>query len=376
MKPLRLGFIGGGINSAVGRAHYAACRMDGRFEVVAGVFSRDESVNTKTAEEFNCYAYPSLSKMALIIEDEGEDLGAIVILTPTPSHFGIIRQAMLNNIPVICEKSLAATSAESGILCGMRENESGFLAVTYNYTGYPMVRELRDMALRGELGKVISVQAEMPQEGYLRTDASPQAWRREDGSIPAVHLDLGTHLHHLIHFVTGDHPAQLVAHQQSAGLFGVVDDVRCIAEYNSGFVADIRFGKTSLGNRNGLRIRVEGTCGAAEWVQGNPGELAVCYADGKRTTVDRASPDCRIANLPRYQRFKAGHPAGFIEAYANLYYDLAEWLEDYKKGAGEKTRIMADGVIPLMYGSEIAHEGLVMMEAMVKSAKEKTWVTV
>lgn len=365
MKPLRLGFIGGGMNSAVGRAHYAACRMDGRFEVVAGCFSRDEETNRKTAEAFN--AEPVFTVHGL----ERAEVDAVAILTPTPLHFMDAGIMLARGIPVICEKALAATSKDSLGLIALRHCKNGFLAVTYNYTGYPMVRELRDMVLSGELGEIVSVQAEMPQEGYLRTSANPQDWRKQDGPIPSVHLDLGTHLHHLIHYVTDGHPDILVAHQQSRGQFGVVDDVQCIAEYDAGFTASLWFGKTAIGHRNGLRIRVNGTKSAVEWKQTNPEELMVAQDDGQIGIMDRATPMCAIAKADRYQRFKAGHPSGFIEAYANLYYDLADWLGAHKNGE------TPESLAPRMqlYSAEIAHEGLLMMEAMVQSAREKTWVS-
>lgn len=363
MKPLRLGFIGGSINSAVGRAHYAACRMDGKFELIGGRFSHDADESEKTADAYGAeplsFFHPS-------------EFDAVVVLTPTPRHASDVESLLDSDIPVICEKALASTSAEAIELIRLRDESNGFLAVTYNYTGYPMVRELRDMALSGELGEIVSIQAEMPQEGYLRDSANPQDWRKQDGPIPSVHLDLGTHLHHLIHYVTDGRPASLVAHQQSRGAFGVVDDVQCIAEYQSGFTASFWFGKTAIGHRNGLRIRVNGTKASAEWLQTNPEELAVSFADGHRSIMDRSSHECVIARSDRYQRFKAGHPAGFIEAYANLYYDLAEWLQAHK--SGEHISINEVGYTRRLYSAEIAHDGLAMMEAMVQSAKEKRWI--
>jgi predicted dehydrogenase len=340
--------------------------MDGRFEVVAGCFSRDADANAETGQVFNAAMSNSAAELLGTAPCD-----AVVVLTPTPTHLQDVKYFLRMNTPVICEKALAATPAQAEELCRLREETRGFLAVTYNYTGYPMVRELRDMILGKELGKIVSVQAEMPQEGYLRTQANPQAWRREDGSIPGVHLDLGTHLHHLIHFLTDDRPAALVAHHTRISNFNVVDDVQCIAEYQSGFTASLWFGKTALGHRNGLRIRVNGTRQSVEWRQAEPEELHIARADGHRYLMDRASPDSQIASLPRYQRFKAGHPAGFIEAHANLYSDLAEWLHGH---LGENTP-QDTGLRPILYGPEIAHEGLVMMEAMVKSAKEKSWVT-
>jgi len=365
MKPLKLGFIGGGVNSAVGRAHYAACRMDGLFEVVTGCFSRDKHANEETGRTFDCCA-TSLGGVAVYA-----DLDAVVVLTPTPHHADDVELALNFDIPVICEKALAATPEQTAQLCVQRERTNGFLTVTYNYTGYPMIRELREIIQADGLGRIISVHAEMPQEGYLRTEAHPQDWRLKDGIIPGVHLDLGTHLHHLIHFLTNDVPIRLVAQQSCHGNFGVIDDVNCLAEYASGFTAALWFGKASLGHRNGLRVRVCGTAGSAEWVQSSPEEMMLSYANGGRATLDRASPGLHIANDSRYQRFKAGHPAGFIEAYASLYSDIAVWLRGHLgENVGETT------VPAALYSPEIAHQGLVMMAAMVDSANRKEWVPV
>lgn len=359
MQPLKLGFIGGGIDSAVGHAHYSACRMDGLFEVVHGCFSRNADINQKTAEKYNCDMLPDWHDVIHACIRDRTD--AVVILTPTPYHFGMVEYAMKHNVPVICEKALATTSAEAERLCQLRGEADTPLFVTYNYTGYPMVRVMADIIEYREIGQIISIQAEMPQEGYLRFDANPQAWRREDGEIPAVHLDLGTHLHHLICFLTGQFlPQALTAMQQSRGNFGVVDDVRCLARYD-GFDASLWFGKTSLGHRNGLRIRVNCTEGSAEWYQANPEELQIARDNGTREVVDRASPiaDPCVDN-PFGQRFKAGHPAGFLEAYANLYQDFYNAL------------MIPKGIT--LYSPEVARDGLVMMERMVKAAKERVWI--
>ena len=371
MKPLKLGFIGGGINSAVGRAHYSACRMDGRFEVAAGCFSRDTATNHASMAAYHAgYAFPSHVDMLKYAKDDGLD--TVVVLTPTPSHFLIVRDCLQAGIPVICEKALAVTSNEASQLSRLRFEKGGFLAVTYNYTGYPMVRELRDIIQKGELGAIISIQAEMPQEGYLRMGAHPQDWRLEDGRIPGVHLDLGTHLHHLIYFLTEQHPKAVLAHQQKRSEFGVVDEVNCLAEYE-GFNANLWFGKVYLGHRNGLCIRVYGTEGSAEWHQMNPEDLLMAFPEGQKGTLDRSCTEViHVANASRYQRFKQGHSAGFIEAYANLYSDLADMLDLHKTGISI-VESSQRGTLPELYGAEVAHEGLVMMENMVKSAEERRW---
>ena len=357
-------FIGGGINSAVGRAHYAACRMDGKFELIAGCFSRDLGVGAGTMVEY--HARKTFSSPERAIDYAVINNAVVVVLTPTPDHFSIVQQCQERHIAVICEKSLAATAEQTAALCKTAVENKSFLAVTYTYTGYPMLRELRELISTGSLGKIVSVQAEMPQEGYLRNGVNPQFWRREDGQIPAVHLDLGTHLHHLIWYLTGSTPVRLVAQQAGLGNFGVIDDVSAIVRYSAPgnreheFVANVWFGKAALGCRNGLRIHIYGTEAAAEWIQTNPEELTLATTDGHRIVMDRADSACLVANQPRYQRFKAGHPAGYVEALANVYADLHDDL--------------LTGTVRKEYGASVAHNGLLMMADIVKSAKERRWV--
>lgn len=166
--------------------------------------------------------------------------------------------------------------------------------VIYNYSGYPMVRELRRMIRDGELGEILHFQAEMPQEGFLRTDnkrnkPQPQAWRLSDSSVPRIHLDLAVHLHELIHYLTGLKPITVVADQASRGWFDVIDNVTCLARYTENVQGQFWFSKCALGHRNGLRLRIYGSKASAEWYQMNPEEAVISYGDGRRQILDRAS---------------------------------------------------------------------------------------
>ena len=179
-----------------------------------------------------------------------------------------------------------------------------------------------------------------------------------------VHLDLAAHLHQLIHYLTGQEPLEVVSDQGTHGLFDVIDNVTCLCRYSEGVQGQIWFSKSALGHRNGLRLRIYGSDASAQWFQGNPEELVLSFSDGRRQVVDRAST-LEVAGMRRYNRFKAGHPAGFIEAFANLYSDIADCLRQYKStgqwGSEE------------VFRAELAAEGLRMLEAMVRSAQRKSW---
>jgi predicted dehydrogenase len=372
LRRMSVGFVGGGINSAIGRTHMVASRMDGRFELVAGTFSLEQEVNDETAATWGVdpgRTYRSLDEM--LVAESGR-LDAIVVLTPTPQHAVEVETILGAGFDVICEKSLAGTSAEARALGGLADAGGRVLAVTYNYSGYPMVRELRARMRAGELGRIVAVQVEMPQESFLRVDSDgrhvqPQEWRQVDGAIPTVSLDLGTHCHHLTQFLLESEPVELVAVQAHHGAVTTVADyVDCIARHPGGIDVGLWFGKCALGNRNGLRIRVYGEDAAAEWVQINPEELRISDARGAIRIVDRATPGTRVASSARYERFKAGHPAGFIEAFANLYCDLADTLS----GSGQPPGVDGRHV----FGAADAAAGLEMMEAIVESSMNRSWV--
>ena len=368
-KPFRLAFVGGAPNSAVGYAHFVAARMDGLWDLQAGAFSRHPDVNAKAAEVYGVPRERTFSGLTELLDQEDGNLDAISILTPTPDHCEMVLECLRRGVPVICEKALAMTSEEATKIRDICLEEKGFLAVIYNYSGYPMVRELRRMIRDGVLGEILHFQAEMPQEGFLRVDAqgnkpAPQSWRKTDGSVPTLHLDLAVHLHELVHYLTGQKPLEVVADQSSKGWFQVVDNVNCLARYSGNVQGQFWFSKCALGHRNGLRLRVYGSRGSAEWYQLEPEELQLYFADGIRQVFDRAS-NAKVASLPRYTRFKAGHPAGFNEALANLYFDIHAALQGFKETGEQKS----DEV----FGADLAVEGLQFLEAMVKSCETRQW---
>jgi predicted dehydrogenase len=372
---LRLGFVGGAFDSAVGRVHRIALEMDQRFELVAGCFSRVDSKNKQSAKLYGVDAARTYLDLESLLKHESESLDAIVILTPTNQHTQQIKECLVAGMAVICEKALVTSVADAKEIRGLIDAGSGFLNVTYNYTGYPMLREFRAMVQAGKLGRLEQMHIEMPQEGFakLALDGSPivpQAWRLHDDGVPTVALDLGVHVHSIVKFLTSQFPQELVAVSNTFGNFNqIVDSVSCIAKYSENLVCNIWFCKTALGHRNGLKVRLYGSHGALEWYQDNPEYLNFTDQHGRKSMIDRADPGVTATNHSRYNRFKAGHPAGFIEAFANCYYDIADSLLDYKLGRQPRDN-------PYVFGVEEALEGLSMLEAIAASSKSKSWVQV
>ena len=367
-KKIKLAFLGGGINSAVGRTHRIAIEMDRRYELVAGCFSRNDETNVDTAKEYEVDLNRCYKNLDELIKNEKNNIDAICILTPTPNHKEEVINCIKNGIKVICEKALAVSVKEAFEIKEALEKYKGFLVVTYNYTGYPMLRELKAMIKQNRLGKIEQVHIEMPQESFAKLDKNgnpqkPQDWRLKDNDLPTLSLDLGTHTHDITSFLTEEHPIELVAIQNSFGSFrNIVDNSIAIANYTNGIVSNIWFSKAALGHRNGLKVRIFGENGSAEWIQLDSENLYFNDNRGNKLIIDRASLDVNISTELRYNRFKAGHPAGFIEAFANYYSDIADLIIG-------KT----DNKNRYVFGIEDALEGLKMLEAMTKSSKNKGW---
>lgn len=370
----KVAFLGGGYDSAVGQTHRIAIEMDRHFELVAGCFSQSTATNSLSAELYGINPDRAYNNLEELLQNEAENIDALVILTPTDQHTPQVLSAVSAGIPVICEKALATSSNEAQEIKALLEEKKGFLSVTYNYTGYPMLRELKFMIEQGHFGKIQQIQIEMPQEGFAKlhedgTPIIPQDWRLKDINIPNISLDLGVHLHIMVRFLTNERPLEVVALSESFGNFHqIIDSVSFLARYSNNMHCNVWYTKTALGYRNGLKIRLFGEKMAAEWLQEDPEHLHVADHFGGRRIIDRASNNIHISSLPRYTRFKAGHPAGFIEAFANYYADVADALTAYKN----------NDTTPGQYafGIDESIEGLNLFESVSESSINKKWVKV
>ncbi len=374
-EKLMLAFVGGGINSAVGRTHFVASQMDHLFQLVSGCFSRKNEINIRTAIKFGLDKERVYKSIKELVNFEQNKIDALVLLTPQDQHYSDLRYCLENNIPVICEKALVSSFEEALNIKEILSRNNGFLKVTYNYTGYPMVREIRNKIRNGELGRILSVQIEMPQEGFIRRNADgkpivPQEWRLKDGVIPTISLDLGIHLHHLMLFLTNERPVSLVANAKSYGNFkSVIDDVNILCEHTNNVTSNIWFSKSALGNRNGMKFRIYGSEAAIEWIQERP-EIAYLYKnDGQRIILDRGDNNMDVAGDARYTRFKVGHPAGYIEAFANYYMDLYDDIRYFKEN--KKLRYNE-----YTFGIDESLDGLKFLEAAALSINERKWIDI
>ena len=343
-EKLKIAFIGGGITSVVGSAHYAAINIDNDGEIEAGCFSRNEKSNKETAIKYRVKPSRVYNDIDSFIVNEKEKIDVAIVLTPTDSHVDHILKLLESGIPVISEKSLTSSVEDAIEIKRSLSQNNGFLLVIYNYLGYPIIRELKQMIKNGELGNIKHIQVEMPQESFSKIDINgnpivPQSWRLKDAYIPTISLDLGVHLHMLIKYLTEEVPVSVMAKSETYGNFpNIVDNVNCIIDYSNNISCNMWYSKVAIGNRNGMKIRIYGDKVSAEWIQESPEILYMANNKGERWWVERGNPGMHISNLPRYTRFKAGHPAGYVEALANYYSDVFTSLRGYLINEAVKKR--------------------------------------
>jgi len=371
-RPLQLAFVGGGENSVVGRTHFIASQADRCFEVVAGMFSRHAAASKLTADIWGIDPLRTYRSVSDLLAAECDDIDAVAILTPTPDHYELIAKVLAHKLPVISEKAMVCSSNDAKKICDLSARKNVGVYNIYNYTGYPMLREMRAWVLSGKLGEITHVKCDMPQEGFTKITengrpATPQSWRTRDGELPTLTLDLGIHLHNLIKFAAGVEPTSVVASASIHGrFFDVIDTVFALAKTDQGADIAISYGKTSLGKRNGLSLEIFGELGSLSWVQEDPERIVYAGHKGDIKLIDRGDPDTFVAHLARYQRFKPGHPAGFIEAFSNHYADIATSLVT---GESEYSQ-------EYTFGALDALQGLNFLEALHKSAQTRTWQSV
>ena len=334
-EPVRLGMVGGGLGAMIGPTHRIAARMDGRYRLVAGAFSRTPERNRAMGEELALSpdrVYADFREMAQAESAREDGVEAVAVVTPNDSHVPISVCFLGHGIHVICDKPLANSLSEAEELCGAVDESGCVFALTHNYAGYPMVREARARVLTGELGAVRIVQVEYASGARSRlVEASGDektAWRTNPaiGGPSAVLCDLGVHAHHLLRFVTGCEVEAV-----SASLATMVpgrtshDDAQVSLRLGGGARGALWASYVAAGCRNGLRLLVCGESGTLEWWQEQPEILTIHTLGGSTRQLHRGDAGLS-ADAQAATRRKPGQPEGFQEAFANIYGDIAGWI--------------------------------------------------
>ncbi len=331
MKPLKLGMVGGGQGAFIGGVHRIASRIDGKFQLVAGALSSDPARAAASAAELGIdpsRAYASYEDMAKAEAARDDGIDAVAIVTPNHMHAAPVIAFLEAGIHVICDKPLAATQEQAdAIFAAAAASEARFI-LTHNYTGYPLIRQAREMVARGELGRIRLVQVEYAQDWLAVETHSKQAdWRTDPAKSGAGAIgDIGTHALNLACFVSGLTPEALAAELSSFVSGRQVDDnANVMLRFEGGARGMLWASQVAVGNENGLRLRIYGEGGGFEWSQEDPNVMSFTRFGLPRQLITRGGAGLGEA-ASHWTRVPPGHPEGYLEGFANLYSDAADLI--------------------------------------------------
>lgn len=374
MKKIRLGMIGGGQGSFIGAIHRRAAALDGYYELVCGAFSSDPANSRHTGEQLNLApqrVYDSYTEM-LVTEASlpaGERMQAVAIVTPNHLHAEPVILALQHGFHVIVDKPLALTVVQAKQIALALQQSACKLALTHTYAGYPMIKEARHRVASGQFGKIRKILVEYPQ-GWLSTALETShhkqaSWRTNPGKAGAGAVgDIGTHAAHLAEYVSGLKITELCA-ELNAVVPGrqLDDDASALLHFEHGASGVLIATQVAAGEENNVNLRIYGELGGLEWSHQHNNLLRVKMS-GQPEQIYRsgAAGLCTAASLAT--RLPAGHPEGFIEAFANIYSAFA-------------LDVSGNGNIDQDYPSiQEGLRGMAFIETMMRSAvSTQKWTT-
>ena len=340
---LRYAMVGGGQGAFIGAVHRHAMALDGRMLLTAGALSSDPERARASGRALGLPDERSHATWQALLEDElrrprAERVDFFCVVTPNHLHYPVARACVEAGIHVVCDKPLVNTLEEAEALAQAVRRSGVVFAVTYNYTGYPMVREARELVRSGAIGELRKVIVEYHQ-GWLATKIEQSghkqaAWRTDPAlaGVAGAIGDIGSHAENLVASVPG-----LEIDSLCADLTSFVpgrrldDDGSILVRYTGGARGVMLASQIAAGHENDLRLRVFGTLGSLAWHQEEPDRLVHSPLDGPQRVLTRGQPWLSEASR-RATRLPAGHPEAFIEAFANLYAGVAEAIDARQSG--------------------------------------------
>ena len=373
-RRLRMGMIGGGPGAFIGNVHRMAARLDGEIDLVCGAFSSKAAKSRQAGKELYLNPQRVYGSYEDMLQQEAalganERMDFVSIVTPNHLHFPAAKAALEAGFHVVCDKPMTLTVAEAEELRDVVERSGLVFALTHNYTGYPMVKEARRRVANGDFGAIRRVLVEYPQ-GWLTQKIEDEgqkqaAWRSDPAKSGAAGAigDIGTHAENLASYVTGQEVEQLLS-ETNRMVEGrqLDDDASVLLHFDGGAKGLLFCTQIAAGEENGLKLRIYGERGGLEWNQMEPNTLRIT-ADGGPATLIRTGVG-ELSDLAQAAtRLPAGHPEGFIEAFANVYRAFTQAVRAY---AGEELKTTA-----LDYPD--VHDGLQGMrfiDAVVRSSAD------
>ncbi|QBF30557.1 Gfo/Idh/MocA family protein [Thalassococcus sp. S3] len=375
---IRLGMVGGGRDAFIGGVHRIAARIDDHFDLVAGCFSSTAEKSQASGADLGldpARVYDDFTEMAKREARLKAGIDAVAIVTPNHMHFPVAREFLKRGIHVICDKPLTAELKEARQMVKAAERSDALFVLTHNYSGYPMVRQAREMVSAGELGAIRVVQAEYPQdwltEAAEHSGLKQAEWRTDParsgagGSIG----DIGTHAFHLASFVTGLALAELSADLQSFVEGRRVDDnAHVMMRFEGGARGMLWSSQVAPGNENALRLRIYGEKGGLEWAQEEPNTLWHTPFGQPPRRLTRANAGAGDA-AGRVTRIPSGHPEGYLEAFATIYSEAAAAIRAHQAGEAAPRDVLYPGV-------QDGLAGVAFVDACARSsARNGAWVS-
>lgn len=341
MNKIRMGMIGGGEGSFIGDVHRKSASIDGMIELVCGAFSSTPEKSISSGKQLRipddrCYA--NFQEMIHIEKGlpENERMEFVAIVTPNHMHFQPSKLALENGFHVICDKPICLTIEEAISLEKIVEKSGKLFALTHNYTGHPMIKQAKAMIANGDIGNIRKIQAQYLQ-GWLSTPLEKRGqkqatWRTdpEKSGIGGSLGDIGTHVENLIEYVSGINIKEIAA---DLGRFGkgrtLDDDGNMLIRMENGAKGTISISQVALGEENNLAIRIYGEKGAIEWHQENPNELFFRSLEEPKK-VYTPNGNGLYTEALEASRIPAGHPEGYLEAFATIYKNFAKHIAALK----------------------------------------------
>lgn len=376
-RRIRLGMVGGGEGAFIGAVHRIAARLDDHYELIAGALSSTPEKALRSAAALGlARGYPDYQTMAREEAARDDGIEAVAIVTPNDQHAPAAQAFLEAGIHVICDKPVTTTLADAERLRALTRSSGRLFAVTYNYSGYPMVRHARRLVREGALGDIRLVQVEYPQDWLTEplesTGQKQAAWRTDPQRSGAGGCvgDIGTHAYQLAGFVSGLQPTQLCAELSTFVPGRALDDnVQVMLRYANGARGLLWASQVAPGNENALRLRVYGSRAGLEWQQEQPNHLRFTPFGEAPRTVSRGTASAN-ADAARVTRLPSGHPEGYLEGFATVYGEIAQAIHAAREGRPLPAEVdfptIEDGI-----------HGVAFIEAAVRSsAAGAVWVKV
>jgi len=375
---LRYGMVGGGQGAFIGDVHRKSIALDGLAELAAGCFSRSAENTLATGKALGVAperCYKTFEEMAQAEANRPDKIDFVVIVTPNSTHYAVAKAFLNSGIHVVCDKPLVWEVAEAQELADLAKKNKLLFGVTYTYTGYPVVKQVREMIRKGEIGEIRFVNAEYPQE-WLATPAekgdSRQAkWRTDPNIAGKVNClgDIGSHAENMVSYMTGLRIKSVCARLDKIVEVRVLDDnASVMVEYEGGAKGLYWSSQIAVGYDNALRVRIFGAKGTIQWSQENSNYFEV-FKIGEPNENWSRGRDGFYPHAQSYSRIPSGHPEGYFEALANIYKTYIGALSKVKAG---KSPDEADMDFPSV---EMGLDGVRFINKCVESSgKGAVWV--